>query len=135
MVYYKNPIGVFDSGVGGVSVLSELISVMPSEDFLFLGDSKNAPYGTKTDEEVLKLSEACTKKLLDMGAKAIVIACNTATSVSVSYLREKYPDMPIIGIAPEIRPAAEYKEYSNFLVMATPMTLKIEKFIILLNQK
>lgn len=128
MEYNKNPIGVFDSGVGGVSVLSELISVMPNEDFLYFGDSYNAPYGTKSNDEILKLSKACTKKLLDMGAKAIVIACNTATSVAVKHLREKYSSIPIIGIEPAIKPAAEYKKNSKILVMATPMTLKKEKF-------
>lgn len=128
MEYNTNPIGVFDSGVGGVSVLSELTSVLENEDFLYFGDSYNAPYGTKTDSEILKLSEACVKKLLKMGAKAIVIACNTATSVCVNFLREKYKDIPIIGIEPAIKPAAEYKENSKILVMATPMTLKREKF-------
>ena len=73
MEYNKNPIGVFDSGVGGVSVLSELISVMPNEDFLYFGDSYNAPYGTKSNDEILKLSQACTKKLLDMGAKNVIL--------------------------------------------------------------
>ena len=116
MEYNKNPIGVFDSGVGGVSVLSELISVMPNEDFLYFGDSYNAPYGTKSNDEILKLSQACTKKLLDMGAKAIVIACNTATSVAVKHLREKYSSIPIIGIEPAIKPAAEYKKNSKILI-------------------
>lgn len=128
MNYNNNPIGVFDSGVGGISVLAELSRVLPNEDFIYFGDSKNAPYGTKTAQEVLKLSEDCTKKLLDMGAKAIVIACNTATSAAVNFLREKYSDFPILGIEPAVKPAATFRENSKILVMATPMTLKQEKF-------
>ncbi len=133
MTYNKAPIGVFDSGVGGISVLAELHSVLPNEDFIYLGDSKNAPYGTKTADEILELSENCVKKLLDMGAKAIVIACNTATSVSAGVLREKYKSIPVIGIEPAVKPASEYKENSKILVMATPVTLKKEKFINLIH--
>lgn len=128
MSYNKNPIGVFDSGVGGISVLSELIAVMPNEDFLYFGDSQNAPYGTKSDSEVLTLSERCTERLISMNAKAIVIACNTATSIAVRLLREKYKNIPIIGIEPAIKPAVEFKNNSTILVMATPITLNREKF-------
>ena len=88
----NNPVGVFDSGVGGISVLAELTKVLPNEDFLYFGDSKNAPYGTKTEDEVLHLSEFCVKTLIDMGAKAIVIACNTATSAAAEALRKKYKE-------------------------------------------
>lgn len=128
MDYNQNPIGVFDSGVGGISVLAELTEVLPNEDFIYYGDSKNAPYGTKTTEEVIKLSENCVITLMDMGVKAIVIACNTATSAAAGMLREKYPSFPIIGIEPAVKPAAVFKEKSKILVMATPMTLKKEKF-------
>lgn len=128
MNYNKNPIGVFDSGVGGISVLAELVKVLPNEDFIYYGDSKNAPYGTKTTEEVIKLSENCVRNLMDMDAKAIVIACNTATSAAAKILREKYSELPIIGIEPAVKPAAVFKEHSKILVMATPMTLKKEKF-------
>lgn len=133
MQYNTNPIGVFDSGVGGISVLAELSSVMPNENFIYFGDSKNAPYGTKTTEEILKLSEGCVKNLIDMGVKAIVIACNTATSVAAEYLRQKYKNIPVIGIEPAVKPAVEYKENSKILVMATPVTLKKEKFISLID--
>lgn len=128
MNYNKSPIGVFDSGVGGISVLAELTKVLPNEDFIYYGDSKNAPYGTKTTEEVIKLSEDCVISLTDMGVKAIVIACNTATSAAAKILREKYSKLPIIGIEPAVKPAAVFKENSKILVMATPMTLKREKF-------
>ena len=83
------PVGVFDSGVGGISVLKVLHSVLPNENFIYCGDSANAPYGEKSAEEVRLVSEAVVERLLGMGAKAIVIACNTATSAAAAYLREK----------------------------------------------
>ena len=122
------PIGVVDSGVGGISVLKELIKLMPQEKYLYFGDNKNAPYGTKTAEEVRNIMLKNTEYIISRGAKALVIACNTATGASVKTLRELYPEFPIIGIEPAIKPSAKYKEHSNVLVMATPLTLKQEKF-------
>mgnify|MGYP000139141954 CR=1 FL=1 len=94
MEKYENrqecPIGVFDSGVGGISVLRELVAQMPNENYIFFGDSKNAPYGTKTLEEVQKLTCADAEYLLSRGVKALVVACNTATSAAIRILREKY---------------------------------------------
>ncbi|MBR5507542.1 MAG: glutamate racemase [Clostridia bacterium] len=123
----QNPIGVFDSGLGGISVLKELSRLMPNENYIYFGDTKNAPYGDKTDEEIIELSEKCFEFLTSKGAKAIVIACNTATSVSAKYLREKY-NIPIIGIEPALKPAASEHPDENILIMATPVTLKKEKF-------
>lgn len=128
----NNPIGVFDSGVGGISVLGELYKLMPCEDYIYLGDSKNAPYGTKPEDEIKKYTKLCVKRLKDAGVKAIVIACNTATSVAASELRESY-DIPIIGIEPAVKPAATSHKGQNVIVMATPMTLKKEKFISLMD--
>ena len=109
MEKYENrqecPIGVFDSGVGGISVLRELVAQMPNENYIFFGDSKNAPYGTKTLEEVQKLTCADAEYLLSRGVKALVVACNTATSAAIRILREKYADMPVIGIEPALKPA------------------------------
>lgn len=122
------PIGVIDSGVGGISVLKELIKLMPNENYLYYGDNKNAPYGTKTALQVREIMLKNTEYLIGKGVKALVIACNTATGASVKTLREKYTDFPIIGIEPAIKPSASYKEHSNVLVMATPLTLKQEKF-------
>jgi len=122
------PIGVVDSGVGGISVLKELMKLMPEENYLYFGDNKNAPYGTKTAEEVRKIMLDNADYIIKRGAKALVIACNTATGAAVKSLREKYPDFPIIGIEPAIKPSAKYKEHSNVLVMATPLTLQQEKF-------
>ena len=122
------PIGVFDSGVGGISVLRELIGVMPCENYIYLGDSKNAPYGTKSLEMVRELSFANARMLLEQGAKGLVVACNTATSAAVRLMRGMYPDLPIVGIEPALKPAALQKEHPRVLVMATPMTVHQEKF-------
>ena len=122
------PIGVFDSGLGGISVLREMYKLMPNEDYYFFGDSKNAPYGTKSVAQVRQLSEDIVQKFIQNDVKAIVIACNTATSAAASYLREKYPDLPIVGLEPAVKPAVLHQENSRVLVMATPLTLKEEKF-------
>ena len=124
----ENPIAVFDSGVGGISVLRELVKLMPNENFIFFGDSKNAPYGTRTLTEVRALTLAHAKELFDTGAKGLVVACNTATSAAVRILREKYPEIPIVGIEPAVKPAVSCKEHPVVLVMATPMTIREEKF-------
>lgn len=128
------PIGVFDSGVGGISVLRELVKQMPGEDFIYFGDSVHAPYGTKPLEEVRQLTITNVRFLLESGAKSIVVACNTATSAAVAQLRNMYPDVPLVGIEPAIKPAVMCKENSCIVVMATPMTLKQEKFQNLMRQ-
>lgn len=130
----REPIGVFDSGVGGISLLRELVKIMPNENYLYLGDSQNAPYGTKSLEEVRRLTLENVDILLSHGAKAVVVACNTATSAAVAILREKFPDLPLVGIEPAIKPAVLYKQNSRVVVMATPMTLRQEKFQKLMKQ-
>ena len=130
----ENPIAVFDSGVGGISVLRELIRIMPEEDFIYFGDSKNAPYGTKEKEKVRDLTIGCARKLFDQGAKGLVVACNTATSAAVRKLREMYPYIPIVGIEPALKPAALCMEHPKVLVMATPMTIHEEKFHVLMER-
>ena len=127
-------IGVFDSGVGGISVLRELVALMPQENYIYFGDSKNAPYGTKTLEEVQKLTMADAAYLREQGIKALVVACNTATSAAIDLLRETYQDIPVIGIEPALKPAVQMGEHPRVLVMATPMTLKEEKFLALQAQ-
>ncbi len=122
------PIAVFDSGVGGISVLRELRKILPKEDFIYYGDSKNAPYGMKTKEEVRQLTIEAAEYLFAQGAKALVVACNTATSAAVRNLREMYPDVPLVGIEPAVKPAATLKPNCRVLVMATPMTIREEKF-------
>ena len=127
-------IGVFDSGVGGISVLRHLRRVMPNEKFLYYGDSANAPYGIRTKAEVQALSFAVAEKLMARGLKALVIACNTATSAAVKELREKYPDLIIVGIEPALKLAADRYPGGGIGVMATPMTLSEEKFARLLHR-
>ena len=123
----RNPVAVFDSGVGGLSVLPELVRRMPREDFVFFGDAARAPYGERTTEEVRRLTDDAVTRLIADGAKAVVIACNTATSAAAGYLRKKYPDIPIIGMEPALKPAAEAGERPRVLVMATPLTIREEK--------
>lgn len=129
----NSPIGVFDSGVGGISVLKELVSLMPNENFIYFGDSKNAPYGTKSFDEIEKLTVENAKYLKNKGCKAIVIACNTATSAGGKAVREML-DIPVIGIEPALKPAALMCEHPKIAVMATPLTLKLEKFANLMEK-
>lgn len=128
------PIGFFDSGVGGLSVMREAIKIMPNEDYIYFGDSKNAPYGVKTRDEIRELTFNAVKLLLDKGAKGIVVACNTATSAAVADLRKMYPDVPLVGIEPAIKPAVELGRKGKILMLATPMTVKQEKFKFLLDR-
>ncbi len=122
------PIAVIDSGVGGISVLRELVKIMPRENYVYFGDSKNAPYGSKERSDVLEITRNNLKMLQEKGIKALVVACNTATSAAVRILREENPDLVIVGIEPAIKPPAVTLENPRVLVMATPLTLKEEKF-------
>ena len=127
-------IGVLDSGLGGLSVLREAIKIMPNENFIYYGDSKNAPYGVKSSEQVKKLTFDVVEYLLCRSVKGIMVACNTATSAAVAELRIKYTDIPIVGIEPALKPAANSSKEGKILVMATPMTLKEVKFHKLLDR-
>lgn len=130
----RRPIVVFDSGVGGISVLREMVKLMPNEDFIYFGDSANAPYGTRTLEEVRALTIGHISRMVDQGSKAVALACNTATSAAVNQLRAMYPDMPVIGIEPALKPAALSGDHPNVVVMATPMTLREQKFHALMER-
>ena len=127
---FENYIGVFDSGVGGISVLKECVTLLPHEDFLFYGDSAHNPYGDKTPEEVLSLSMAAMEEMIRGGVKALVIACNTATSIAGKELRARYETerFPVIGIEPAVKPAALDDSGSRILVMATANTLSQDKY-------
>ena len=127
-------IGLFDSGVGGISVLRHMLRLMPNERYLYIGDSANAPYGTKTKEQVRQLSFAVAEKLMERGIKALVVACNTATSAAINDLRSAYPDLIVVGIEPALKLAADRFPKGNLGVMATPMTLREEKFDLLLHR-
>ena len=122
------PIGMFDSGVGGISVLREAVRLLPNERFVFYGDTKNAPYGTKPREKVLELSRQVVRELLGMGVKAIVIACNTATSAAAADLRAEYPALPIIAMEPALKPASLLHRDGVVLSLATPGTIAGEKY-------
>lgn len=126
-MHVDDPIGVFDSGMGGVSVVHSIHQAMPNENILFLGDSKYNPYGLKSKEEI---TERCIKicdYLMEQHVKAIVIACNTATSACVPLLRERY-DVDIIGMEPALKVACELGSHQKIAVWATPFTLKEKKF-------
>lgn len=124
----EKPIGLFDSGVGGISVLKQAIRLMPNEDFIYYGDSKNAPYGTREVDEVKQLSFNAIDFLIDKDVKAVVVACNTATSAAIDDLRKQYNKIPVIGIEPALKPAVELNRKGKILIMATPMTLSESKF-------
>ena len=122
-----SPIGVFDSGVGGIGTLAVLRRELPQERFLFYGDTANAPYGTKPRDMVMGCINGIMEKLLAQDVKAVVIACNTATAVAAAELRAR-SELPIIGIEPALKPAHEIRRNGSILVLATPMTLQLEKF-------
>lgn len=129
----NQPIGFMDSGLGGLSVLREAIKIMPAEDFIYYGDSINAPYGTKDTQIIKQLTFNVVEKLLNRGIKGLAIACNTATGAALRELRIMYPHLPLVGIEPAIKPAVKQTRGGRILVMATPMTIKQEKFHILLD--
>ena len=122
MMSNPNPVGVFDSGVGGIGTLSALRRELPQEDFLYFGDTLHAPYGTKPREEVMACVTRVMTHLLSNHVKAVVIACNTATAVAAKELRETY-DLPILGMEPALKPAHALRHGGSILVLATPMTL------------
>lgn len=121
----EKPIAFFDSGVGGLTVLAAAARLLPREDFIYFGDTANAPYGSKTKDEVRTLSVRVADMLCRRGCKALVLACNTATSAAVDVLRQVLP-IPVIGMEPAVKPALE--RGGKVLVMATPLTLREEKF-------
>lgn len=123
----QQPIGIFDSGVGGTSIWKEITHTLPNEDTIYLADSKYAPYGKRSKAEILQLSIKNTEKLLELGCKIIVVACNTATTNAIKELRSKYK-IPFIGIEPAIKPAAIHTQTKKVGVLATKGTLSSELF-------
>lgn len=124
----NDKIAVFDSGLGGLSVLREMIRILPQEQFLYFGDSANAPYGIRPTEQVRSLTLAAAEQLLSRDVKALVIACNTATSAAISQIRQAHPDAIIVGIEPALKPAAEMFPLGHVGIIATPVTLREERF-------
>ncbi|WP_353150599.1 glutamate racemase [Flavobacterium sp.] len=123
----KNPIGLFDSGVGGTSIWKEVHALLPNESTIYLADSKNAPYGQKTEEEIIALSKKNTEILLNNNCKIIIVACNTATTNAIKVLRATY-DIPFIGIEPAIKPAALHTKTQKIGILATQGTLNSALF-------
>jgi glutamate racemase len=128
------PIGVFDSGIGGLSVLRHIRAALPSEDLLYFADSGFAPYGDKPDAAILARSFRITEFLLDRGAKALVVACNSATAAAIRPLRARYPTLPVVGIEPGLKPAALLSLTGVVGVLATRSTLASAKFKLLHDQ-
>ena len=124
-------IGVFDSGIGGVTVLRELIKILPKENYIYYSDSKNNPYGDKTQEEIINICDEIVQFFIRKNCKAIVIACNTATANAVSYLRNKYNNIPFVAIEPAYKMVYDYAYNEETLVMATKGTIESEKFNLL----
>jgi glutamate racemase len=120
----SSPIGVFDSGLGGISVLRAIRMHMPEESVIYFGDQGHIPYGPRPMEQIRDFSEAITKFLLERNAKIIIVACNTASAAALKYLREKFPDVQFVGMEPAVKPAAERTQTGKVGVLATPATFQ-----------
>ncbi|MBO4563553.1 MAG: glutamate racemase [Clostridia bacterium] len=125
--YDQRPIGVFDSGFGGASTLRNMLRLLPDESFIYFGDNANAPYGDKTEEEILLLAENAADFLMHKGVKALVVACNTATSAAINALRRKL-DVPVVSVEPAIKPACEAPGEGRVLMLATVATTKLARY-------
>ena len=118
------PIGIFDSGVGGISVLRAIREQMPEESLIYFGDQGHIPYGSRPMEQIRDFSETITNFLLAQNAKIIVVACNTASAAALKYLRERFPTVQFVGMEPAVKPAAEYTQTGKVGVLATPATFQ-----------
>src|SRR4030095_6492951 len=121
---FRSPIGIFDSGVGGLSVLHAIRKQMPEESVLYFGDQGHIPYGPRPMEQIRNFSEAITRFLLSQDAKIIVVACNTASAAALQYLRERFPDVTFVGRDPAVKPAAEQTHTGKVGILATPATFQ-----------
>ena len=130
----EGSIGIFDSGIGGVTVLREIIKILPNENYIYYSDSKNNPYGDKTKQEIINRCEEIFSFLLEKNCKTIVIACNTASAIAVNTLRERHKDIPIIAIEPAYKMVYDYAYDKETLVMATKGTIESERFNLLYNK-
>ena len=124
----NNKIGIFDSGIGGVTVLKEIIKLLPNENYIYYSDSKNNPYGDKEDKEIIEICDKIVNNFIEQKCKAIVIACNTASAKAAKTLREKYTQIPIIAIEPAYKMVHDFSYDKVTLVMATKGTIESEKF-------
>ncbi len=126
-------IGFLDSGMGGLNVLCQAMKELPEEDYIYYADTDHVPYGTKTKEEIITYVDEAVAFLVGRGAKAIVIACNTATSVAIDFIRKKY-SLPVLGMEPAVKPAVRICQNGRVMIAATPLTIKEEKLKNLLEQ-
>ncbi|MDF2485802.1 MAG: glutamate racemase [Herbinix sp.] len=126
-------IGIFDSGIGGLTVLHQALITLPKEDYIYYADTDNVPYGTKTREEIIRYVDHAVDFLVGKGVKAVVIACNTATSTASDYVRNKYT-LPILGMEPAVKPAVARSNGKRVMVIATPVTVREEKLRNLIRQ-
>ena len=124
----NNPIGVYDSGFGGLSVWRALYGALRNESLVYLGDGKNCPYGDRSREEIAQFADEAVRRLLDEGAKLIVVACNTATAMAINELRERYPDTPFVGLEPAVKPACLSTRTGKVGVLATARSLEGDHF-------
>ena len=125
----NNPIGVYDSGFGGLSVWRELHRALPRESLIYLGDGKNCPYGNKTEEQIRELAERAVGDLVERGCKMVVVACNTATAAAIEFLRERFSHLPIVGLEPAVKPACAMTRSKVVGVIATERSLAGRKFL------
>ena len=130
----RGSIGIFDSGIGGVTVLKEILKLMPNEKYIYYSDSINNPYGDREDKEIINICDNITKNLINKNCKVIVIACNTASAKAVDFLRNKYNNIPFIAIEPAYKMVHDFAEDKETLVMATKGTIESEKFNLLLKK-
>ncbi len=121
------PIGVFDSGLGGLSVLREIRMLLPAEDLLYYADNAYCPYGIRSREEIQERSERISRLLLDQGVKAIVVACNTASAMAIEHIRSEFPGVPFVGLEPAVKPAVKLTRSRKVGVLATPRTVAGER--------
>ncbi len=124
----NSPIGVYDSGLGGLSIWRELRRALPDESLLYLGDGKSCPYGSRSREQICRLADEATEYMLAKGCKMVVVACNTATAAAIEYLREKYAEVPIVGLEPAVKPACLTTRTGVVGVLATERSLDGELF-------
>lgn len=125
----NNPIGVYDSGFGGLSVWRELHRALPRESLIYLGDGKNCPYGSRPAEEIRTLAERAVRELVERGCKMVVVACNTATAAAIEHLRSTFTELPIVGLEPAVKPACAMTRTKVVGVVATERSLQGEKFL------
>ena len=124
----NRPIGVYDSGFGGLSVWRELYRALPDESLIYLGDGKNCPYGSLPEERIREYAEQSVGELVERGCKLIVVACNTATAAAITHLRERFSEIPIVGLEPAVKPACQMTKSRKVAVVATERSLGSEKF-------